>query len=124
MIRSREQRCFEPGICQLNRIKEEENNCKFSVMRFNDSTNNHRNAIELNHEHVEISVYLWICNLTKYRSIFPTMTVCVVISFGFPVFVCNISSLFGLFQEAIIHSAGVLGSQVRSQVASEEMGVK
>ena len=92
------------------------------MMCFNESTKNHKDAVELNHENMKVSVAFVDPQFNKILKYFPYRAYVFWVSFGF-IFL-NISSYFGLFQKEIIHGSGVLGSPVRSQVLSQEMGVK
>lgn len=49
-------RQLQPEICVAKWNEKDEYSCKFSKICFNESTKNHKDAIELNHGEMKVSV--------------------------------------------------------------------
>lgn len=94
------------------------------MMCFNESIKTHKDAIELNHENMKVSVTFVDPQFNKILKYFPYSEYVFWASFGFPFL--SISSCFCLFQKEIIHGSGsgVLGSPVRCKGLSQEVGLK
>lgn len=91
-------------------------------MCFNESIKAHKDAIELNHENMKVSVMFVDPQFNKIFKYFPYSEYVFWASLGFPFL--SISSCFVLFQKEIIHGSGISESPVRSKGLSQEVGLK